>query len=277
MWTPYNPGDYQPYAARQRWFRTPNDAFMTGNFHVEAGLLTKLLKIEPFAPFQLVLASTYSGAFHPTAEGQAAIADAVVDKARAVLAKYGQGPDADSTGYTVPSPTDLPPPVAEPGVQMPDVKSVLSKSQDDKGPITGAIPPRVSEPADDSDIGAPDHEDKPTTVETIGVTSGAPGSEPPPSTVPGAAAPPQSIELRRSALPLVTPTPAPAGTPVPLATTVTPTPGASPPTSTPATPAEITAAPLPPPVATTAAPASSSGAEFTPQPFAPASGGATAK
>ena len=37
---------------------------------------------------QLLLASVYSGAFHPTAEGQAAIADAVVDKARGVLAKY---------------------------------------------------------------------------------------------------------------------------------------------------------------------------------------------
>ena len=44
MWTPYNPADYQPYASRQRWFRTPNDAFMTGNFHVAAGLLTKVLE-----------------------------------------------------------------------------------------------------------------------------------------------------------------------------------------------------------------------------------------
>ncbi len=276
MWSPYNPADYQPYASRQRWFRTPNDAFMTGNFHVEAGLLTKLLKIEPFAPFQLVLASTYSGAFHPTAEGQAAIADAVVDKARAVLAKYGAGPDADSTGYTVPSPSDLPPPAAEPGVQMPDVKSVLSKSRDDKGPITGAIPPKVSEPYDDSDIDAPDHEDKPTTVETIGVTSGPAGSEPPPSAAAATAAPLKSIELRRSALPLATPTPPPLGTPVPLATTVTPTPGASPPTPAPVTPAEITATPLPPPVASTTAPTSSGDAEFTPQPFAPASGGAPA-
>ena len=33
-WQPYNPAEWQPYASRQRWFRTPNDAFMTGNFHV---------------------------------------------------------------------------------------------------------------------------------------------------------------------------------------------------------------------------------------------------
>jgi len=140
VWTPYNPANYQPYASRQRWFRTPNDAFMTANFHVAAGLLTKVLKIEPFAPFQLVLASTYSGAFHPTAEGQAAIADAVVDKARAVLAKYGEGPDVDLTGYAPPSPDDVPPPAAaEPDRDIPDVKSVLTAPHDDKT-STGALP-----------------------------------------------------------------------------------------------------------------------------------------
>jgi hypothetical protein len=64
---------------------------MTGNFHVAASLLQKVLKLDTFAWFQLLLAATYSGAFHPTAEGQAAIADAVVHKARGVLAKYGQG------------------------------------------------------------------------------------------------------------------------------------------------------------------------------------------
>jgi hypothetical protein len=49
------------------------------------------------------LASVYSGAFHPTAEGQAAIADAVLEKARAVLAKYEakQRPDvAGGLGIT---------------------------------------------------------------------------------------------------------------------------------------------------------------------------------
>ncbi len=92
-WRPYNPADYKAYASRQRWFRTPNDAFMTANFHVAASVLQKVLKLNALSWFQLVLASTYSGAFHPTAEGQAAIADAVVHSARAVLKKYGQGPD----------------------------------------------------------------------------------------------------------------------------------------------------------------------------------------
>ncbi len=88
-WEPYNPADYQPYASRQRWFRTPNDAFLTGNFHVSASLAQKVLKLQSFSWFQLLLAATYSGAFHPTAEGHAAIADSVAERARAVLAKYG--------------------------------------------------------------------------------------------------------------------------------------------------------------------------------------------
>lgn len=90
VWEPYNPADYQPYAPRQRWFRTPNDAFLTGNFHVSASLMQKVLKLQSLSWFQLLLASTYSGAFHPTAEGHAAIADAVVAKARPVLAKYAR-------------------------------------------------------------------------------------------------------------------------------------------------------------------------------------------
>ncbi|MGL4397943.1 MAG: hypothetical protein ACRCS9_15500 [Hyphomicrobium sp.] len=110
-WKPYNPADFAPYVQRQRWFRTPNDAFMTGNFHVAASVLQKVLKLDSLAWFQLVLASTYSGAFHPTAEGHAAIADAVASKARAVLSKYGQGPDPEAIVET----EQPAPPAFEPG------------------------------------------------------------------------------------------------------------------------------------------------------------------
>jgi hypothetical protein len=80
---------------------------MTANFHVAPLLLQKVLKFDSLSWFQLVLASTYSGAFHPTAEGQAAIADAVVDKARSVLDKYatptrpraGVEPTADKRSF----------------------------------------------------------------------------------------------------------------------------------------------------------------------------------
>lgn len=87
-WVPYNPADYRAYASRERWFRTPNDAFMTGNFHVSLSILRKVLNLNALIPFQLTLAATYSGAFHPTAEGQAAIADAVVKRSRDVLTRY---------------------------------------------------------------------------------------------------------------------------------------------------------------------------------------------
>ena len=88
VWEPYNPADYRPYASRQRWFRTPNDSFLTGHFHASQSLAQKLIRLDTLSWFQLVLASTYSGAFHPTAEGQAAIADAAVAQARRVLARY---------------------------------------------------------------------------------------------------------------------------------------------------------------------------------------------
>jgi hypothetical protein len=90
VWVPYNPAHYEPYAARQRWFRTPNDAFLTGNFHVAGSVMQKVLKLQSFSWFQVLLASTYSGAFHPTAEGHAAIADSVVEQARGVLKRHGQ-------------------------------------------------------------------------------------------------------------------------------------------------------------------------------------------
>lgn len=92
-WVPYNPSEFRAYAPRQRWFRTPNDAFLTGNFHVAGSLMQKVLKLESFSWFQVLLASTYSGAFHPTAEGHAAIADSVAAEARTILEKYGQSSD----------------------------------------------------------------------------------------------------------------------------------------------------------------------------------------
>jgi lysophospholipase L1-like esterase len=87
-WHPFNPADYRPYAPRARWFRTPNDAYLTGNFHLSATVANQLQKFKSLVWFQLLLAATYSGAFHPTAEGHAVIADSVLEKARAVVEKY---------------------------------------------------------------------------------------------------------------------------------------------------------------------------------------------
>lgn len=89
-WHPYNPADFEPYASRQRWFRTPNDAYLTGHLHASGSIIRKVLRARRLAWFQVLLASTYSGSFHPTAEGHAAMADANVRRARQVLEKYGQ-------------------------------------------------------------------------------------------------------------------------------------------------------------------------------------------
>jgi lysophospholipase L1-like esterase len=97
VWAPFKPSAYMPYTPRQRWFRTPNDAFLAANMHADqissfgancSGLFTgafKLLARKQWKPFQVFLASTYGGAFHPTAEGQARIADEVAAAARAAL------------------------------------------------------------------------------------------------------------------------------------------------------------------------------------------------
>lgn len=87
-WDPFNPADYAPYASRSRWFRTPNDAYLTGHLHLSGPVIRNIFKIKGFSQLQVLIAGTYSGAFHPTAEGQAVIADAVVQKAEKVLAKY---------------------------------------------------------------------------------------------------------------------------------------------------------------------------------------------
>ncbi len=89
-WWPFAPTDFRAYAPRQRWFRTPNDAFMTGNFHAVGSVTTRALNFQSLQRLQVLLAATYSGAFHPTAEGHAAIADFVAARAREVLVKYGQ-------------------------------------------------------------------------------------------------------------------------------------------------------------------------------------------
>lgn len=134
IWKPYNPADFKAYATRKRWFRTPNDAFMTGNFHVAASLLQKVMKMNSLAWFQLLLASTYSGSFHPTAEGQAAIADALSDKARVVLKKYGQASDPEVVTYDPP----LPPPADEPMVEIPQLPAA--------GAIAAPVPDAATQP-----------------------------------------------------------------------------------------------------------------------------------
>ncbi|MFD2182041.1 hypothetical protein [Rhodoplanes azumiensis] len=74
---PYSPAAALPYGKRWRLIHSPNDAFLTANTHAEG--------ISPFDILQPAYAALYSGAFHPTAEGHAIVADTVVRHAREIV------------------------------------------------------------------------------------------------------------------------------------------------------------------------------------------------
>jgi hypothetical protein len=78
--TPYLPSDYRPYAHRMHLFRTPNDSFLTANEH-------RASEAPLFDILQPAVAALLSGAFHPTAEAHAIVADHVLAHARRILAQ----------------------------------------------------------------------------------------------------------------------------------------------------------------------------------------------
>src|SRR5262249_60263517 len=65
VWDPFNPSQWRAYAPRQRLFRTPNDAYMTGNFHAAPSLIQKALNKHGYRWGQPLLARVYSRAVHP--------------------------------------------------------------------------------------------------------------------------------------------------------------------------------------------------------------------
>jgi len=93
------PSEFQPYAARARWIRTPNDAYfaaMTFPEGVSAALHPSNLHDATWG----VVSAVYGGAIHPTAEGHAAMADAALAGAKRVL----QLPATDDPIIAVPLP-----------------------------------------------------------------------------------------------------------------------------------------------------------------------------
>jgi lysophospholipase L1-like esterase len=68
-WVPYPPNEFRPYLPRTRWYRSPNDAFLTVNLHY--GKIGDRVSLTQFV--------ASSGAFHPNAQGHAAAADAIRD------------------------------------------------------------------------------------------------------------------------------------------------------------------------------------------------------
>lgn len=79
-WRPYNPATQNyPYALRQRWVRTFNDAYLVINQKVidKAGKIDETTSAGVF--------SETTGALHPTAEGHAAMADALLLSVRPMI------------------------------------------------------------------------------------------------------------------------------------------------------------------------------------------------
>lgn len=79
-WRPYNPAtEHFPYALRQRWVRSFNDAYMVVNQKVT----DRFGKIDEQA--SAAVFSETTGALHPSAEGHAAMADGMMLTLRPVL------------------------------------------------------------------------------------------------------------------------------------------------------------------------------------------------
>jgi hypothetical protein len=100
--------NYRPYASRARWIRTANDSYFTAMTYPE-GMPAILRPSDIHDALWGVLSAVYGGAVHPTAEGYAAMADAALPAARAVL------------GLSSP-PTIRSEPLPPPNIQLPNAQ-----------------------------------------------------------------------------------------------------------------------------------------------------------
>jgi len=77
------PSEFRAYASRARWIRTANDSYFAAMTFPEGVSAQQPADLHDAA--WGILSAVYGGAIHPTAEGQAAMADAALARARAVL------------------------------------------------------------------------------------------------------------------------------------------------------------------------------------------------
>lgn len=85
LWEPFAPSEWRAYRPRNRWFVTPNDAFLTGHYMRVAPIGRGKTPYPPQDKVQPLLAATLGGSFHPNASGHSAIADATIPVLREVL------------------------------------------------------------------------------------------------------------------------------------------------------------------------------------------------
>jgi hypothetical protein len=78
------PNEFRPYAPRARWIRSANDSYFTAMTFPRA-LSSMAQPSDIHDPAWAALSAVYGGAFHPSAEGHAVMADAALPAAREVL------------------------------------------------------------------------------------------------------------------------------------------------------------------------------------------------
>ena len=71
------PSDFRPYAPRARWIRTANDSYFTAMTYPR-GLSSTMQPSDIHDATWGAMSAVYGGAFHPSAEGHAAMADAAL-------------------------------------------------------------------------------------------------------------------------------------------------------------------------------------------------------
>lgn len=91
----HRPSDFRPYAPRARWIRTANDSYFAAMTFPQGLLAPSNIHDATWG----AVSAVYGGALHPTAEGHAAMADAALPAARAVL---GLRPPAAITAEPLP-------------------------------------------------------------------------------------------------------------------------------------------------------------------------------
>ncbi|GAJ96072.1 hypothetical protein RRH01S_16_00220 [Rhizobium rhizogenes NBRC 13257] len=87
-WQVFNPSTaFYPYESRKRWVRTFNDAYML-SFYFKGAAINEPAKDEDFGVWQAE--RSLGGPMHPSAQGHAHIADAMLKKADGILFSQGQ-------------------------------------------------------------------------------------------------------------------------------------------------------------------------------------------
>lgn len=171
--------DYLPYASRARWIRSANDSYFTAMTY-PSGISATLRPTDIHDALWGVISAVYGGAVHPTAEGYAAMADAALPAARAVLG-LPQPPAVSAEALPPISPALLPasapsalaPAAASSAPAMPAVPLPAAPTGEAPAavvPVPAASPSAASSPATvTSQAAAPDPAAAPLSITPPGM------------------------------------------------------------------------------------------------------------